>query len=341
MGNLTRTMLPNSIQEDGRGINLAYKSADLNYIYREQFNDDYGVYQRRYNLFRHLEVNKKGMFNITTVQGDPLLVQSYKSCHTSPLGGTHYGQRRMNGGCPVYIKQQQCNDAWLLGDCYRDYIEWRNGNIEESSLFSQVMNLHRSEIMANSKLGLRGTQFVGQLYDPAKIDAEGLWAEGVTEETKDRFRRTTGACRGVLPMAADMAQQGHSYMHDQQTIDDLTTKFDIENCRFNGDIEEWMQQLIKRFPAKLRKAAVSGRARSGGVVYIAVSEPLYPIFQQAVLDEQKSMVTNGLCWREDIVTTADGGSEAVITYRNRIVIVPDTWTCICLLYTSPSPRDRG
>ena len=340
MGALTRTLVPQTIDESGRGQHLAYLSEDMNYIMRETFQDDYGVYQSNYNLFRHLNVNKKGTFTIHTIQGDPLLVQAYKSCFTQPVGGSSTGQRKTDGGCPVYIKQQQCHDAWMMEDCYRDYIEYRDGRVEETQLFSDVMDIHKEELFANSKLALRATQFVGQLYDPAKLDSEGLWADGITEEKKARFRKTTGACRGLLPRTADLAQKtGHEYLHDTKTIDDLQNLFDIENCRFEGDLQTWMETLIKRFPKKLRKAAVSGRgprtrnATGRSYVYIAVSEPLYPIFQQAVIEEDKGLLSNGRCWTYQDVMTADGGMERVIVYRNTLIIVPDTWTCTWDEYT--------
>lgn len=340
MSKYTRTLTPQTIQEDGRSRNIAYSKTEMNEVWREAYQDDFGVYQRQYGIVRHLQINKKGKFTLQTIEGDPLLVQPYKSCFTSPIGGTSMGKRQSHGGCPVYIKQQQCHDTWMMDDCYRDFIEYRNGIVEESQLAEDVMDLHREELFANAKLGLRATQWIGQLYDADKLTEQNLWADGVTHELKERFRRTTGACRGLLPMTKDMAQDtNYAYMHDTEIAEDLCTKFDIENCQFNGDLGDWINKLIKKFPPKLRKAARSGngprRLGVGGrsYVFLMVSDPLYPIFQQAVLEEQKMLVTNGTCWREDALTLPDGSSEMVITYRNRLVIIPDTATCIFDDYT--------
>ena len=329
MSKNTRTLTPTTIVEQGRPANIAYFKEEMNEVARAEYLDDHGYYQRKYGIVKHLQINKKGKFTIWNIHGDPLLVQPYKACFTNPAGGVDMSPRQYNAGCPVYIKAQICHDTWMMDDCYDHFLEWKNSGVDYTSEGEKIMDLHRDELMANSRLAMRGTQWIGQMFDLKKIEEKNLWADGMSEEKKELFRKTTQACRGLLPMTNDMSEK-YAWMNQPECID--LSKWDLENCVYNGDLGQDIENIInKKLPRKLRKYVKSGRGPrnrgSKGMVFMTVSDPMYAIVQAEVLKEDKMFTLNQRCWEEVQVQVADG-FETVIIYRKRLVIIPDTVSCI-------------
>jgi|GEM_PF-5426403 len=320
-----KPIIPTSIIEEGRGRNIVYTKSDVHYLERYAYVDPMQKYNDAFNMFGHVQVNKRGKFYIHDVNGDTLIVRPHKNCKTTPSGAIGTDRRNYGDGCPVYIKLQQCYDAWMLDDCYDHMLSYSGGDVNLTQEGNEIFSLHQTEAVSMVIRALKTTLFNAGSYDIDKINTEDLWAENITAEKKKRFEQTVNSCEGMRAQARRMAGEGHANMWCEDFID--CNKIDFVKGEYQGDFGEWLRcWVMEKGTPELQYAFDSGidpGTGTSGAVVTRLSYPLYRLAQAAQRKENKSVATNGTCWTYRDVA----GVGPVLYFENRIPVVPNHHSC--------------
>ena len=324
-----KAIIPTSLIEQGRGQNLVYTTQDVHYLTRYAYVDPMAGCNEAFGMFQHVQVNQRGKFYIHDVNGDTLIVRPHKNCKTTPSGSIGTTARNYGDGCPVYIKMQQCYDAWMMDKCHSHVLSYGGqgvepGNVDYTPQGNQIMDLHQREAIALAIRALQTTLFNGGSYDVNKIESQGLWASGVTAEKKKRFAETVNSCEGQRAQALRMSAE-HPNMHVEDFID--LDKVDLRKGTYDGDIGEWLRCFVAdKATSDLQYAFDTGTdpaTNERNSVQVRVSMPFYRLFLDAWRQEKLSVATNGTCWSFQEVP----GCGQVLFYENRIPIVQHHHAC--------------
>lgn len=301
--------------QDGRGF--AFSTKEVNTIARQQYMDDFGLYQRLFGVFSYMKLNKLNKFTINNIKGHPLMVQPMNSCTIEPTGSLRIGSRELEAVSAV-IKEKFCWDE-LLNSCFEHFLTWTEGGdvaMDENgmALFGQLMD----EVQANAALAVRLSLTSGSFYDVNTVQ----YSAQNTAELKSLFQRTHGTWEGWIKVAYDAAQQEFPWLNSQ--VVDYNTEFDSAG-NYTGDISDLFDALKARAQKPFLKMINRGGVNTGGRFSFTPLFVLSDSFYNSVITEWNALAaqpaTNRTRLTEQMVPNS-GMIPQKVMYIDNIPIIP-------------------
>lgn len=249
-------VVPNFVPENNQ---FFFTSKELNSFQRAEYMDTFGFYQRLFNVFSYMRLDRMFKYTVHSIKGNPLKWQPYTSCSYNDAGSLSIGRRSITP-CPAYLKESWCHDE-LFNSCYEQMVQFTEGgevglSAEGVMVFNQVID----EIMTNAALATRLLLTLGQVYDPTAVE----FNSEVTAEIKDLFARTTTTCRGWVKLLQDLADEGKTWLNQP----DILPTAEFTEADFTGSILDIYDALKSAAPKELRTLINSGgRISSQGQVF--------------------------------------------------------------------------
>lgn len=233
----------------GESNDFYFSDRKLNKLSRAMYQDTFGFYQRTFNLFQYMQMNRKNEFIVHYPKGQPLVWQPYQACSYENTNSLSLSKRTITPD-PIYLREEFCHDS-LMDSCFEHMLSYDpNGDISLDAEGVRLFNMLLEEFMANAALGFRISAVAGQLYD---VDAIS-YSENNTADITSLFKRTHGTIRGFIKLAYDMARIDAPWM-DLDIVAD--TDFD-ENGNYNGDVVDVMDAIIAQSRKPMRQLVNRG-----------------------------------------------------------------------------------
>lgn len=310
-----RSITPNFVPDQNQ---FFFTSKELNSIAREMYADDFGFYQRLFQLYTYMPMNTRRKFIIHTPKGHPLMWQPYTSCSYEETGSITIGRRELEPE-PIYMKEGFCHDV-LMDSCYDHMIQYdRNGQVDLSEEARMVFQKFIDELLSNAAWGFRLSLTSGKLFD---VDTVGF-SDDNTANLTALFKRTHGTTRGWVKMFHDLALAEYPWLDLN-----LTDASDFDAAGFyNRNIVTLLDELVKNtkkpFRNLINRGGVVQEGRARFLPLIVLSDSYF----QAVVDhyniEAEKIATN----RMRITRRTFGGENtptpnSVFYLDDRLPIIP-------------------
>lgn len=235
---------------------MYFTAAELNSLQRASYTDTFGFYQRLFNVFGYMQLNKKQKYVVHSPKGHPLVWQQWKACSYSETGSLTMNTRELIPD-PIYLKERFCHDE-LLFSAYEHMLNWASsGQLGLDDEGTRLFNMLIEEFMANAAYGLRMTATAGDLYDVSTVP---LSADN-TATLNDLMARTHNTFKGWMKLSMDLAaNEGKGWMNLAITDD---TEFD-EVAGYQGNILDLLDTLKANARKPLRQLINRGGIVSEG-----------------------------------------------------------------------------
>lgn len=297
---------------------FSFDTAELNQIARAEYSDTFGFYQRLFNVFGYMRMNRKQEYIVHTPKGTPLMWQQYKSCSYDPTGSIDIGRRTLKPEL-IAMNEQFCHDEFL-DSAYEHWVEAnQGGEILLTPDGEQAFQLFLEEVMANATYGLRLSLTSGQLYDVNTVNYSNDNPATIT----DLFKKTHGTVRGLVKLMYDLAATQYGHMN-VALFDD--GDFDAQGD-YTGDIVKLLDNLKAAAPKPLKQLINhGGTIRSGSRAFmpiIGVSDSFFNSVIEYYNNESEKVATNRTrIVQREINTGADGIPQFVYYLDGRLPIIP-------------------
>jgi hypothetical protein len=309
------SIAPNFIP--GENGDFFFTHQQLNKISRARYQDDFGFYQRTFNPFTYMPMDRRNNFVVHYPKGTPLMWQPYKACSYESTGSMTLDRRELTPD-PIYMREQFCHDI-LFDSCFEHMLQYtQGGDIVLDNEGIQIFNTLVDELLANAQLGFRISAVAGQIFDVNSVD----FSTDNTANLTSLFKRTHPTMKGVLKLAYDMARVSAPWL-DQ----DLVTASDFDATgEFTGNPVELVEKIMgnARKPLKVlyNRGRVVTNSRFNFMPEIIASDSYYNAFLRQYNDEGKLSMTNRTRLTKEEFNDPQVGRIEVLYLDGRIPIIP-------------------
>lgn len=231
---------------------IYFHVGDMNAIARQEYQDNFGFYQRTFGVYSYMKFNKDGKYVLNYPKDLPFKWQAHNSCAWTPLGTMSMGKKEIEP-CRVKLNEQFCYDEFF-DSTYSWLLDWNSGKVQYDATGQALVDLMAREIVKNATIGFRMLLVGGQLYQGVTPD----WTAGTPARVQDAFLRTANVCKGWIKLLIDLAASDEdAYGHlDNGLIDGGDIAAD--GLTFTGNVLDLYDAMFAGAPRPLQVAIQSG-----------------------------------------------------------------------------------
>lgn len=280
---------------DSRYLEIPARTA--NALARAEYLDFITPYQRAFNIYEWMRINRLGKFVVTYPQSNMLLLQKHNGCGWNPQGFMRFASDEITAD-RAKINVEDCYDE-VFGSAFEKWLEW--GRSPQVDLRAEYTNLLTQTIMQQSALGVQATLTAGGLF-PEDITFE----DAVPTNVRNAFMRSAFVSKGWIQAAREQAAMNDARA---QMDNDLIASGDISTNgeEFTGDVLDLFDRRMTASTRKMRRAMVMGgkpafggrQSRPVWLVSPSIAEQVY---------KQKRVQDAALATNEVRITTERIGS---------------------------------
>jgi len=304
----------------GQPNSFTFPHQKLNTIARAEYQDTFGVYQRLFNVFSYMQMNRRNKFVVHYPKGTPLVWQPYKACSYNHTGSMSLDSRELTPD-PIYMKEKFCHDV-LLDSCFEHLIQYpSSGEITLDATGVQLFNQLIDELLANAQLGFRISAVAGQMYDVDAVE----FSESNTAELDALFQRVHNTIKGIIKISYDMARQDKPWLDAALVAD---TDFDETGTYVGGNPIEVVDALVKSKAQKPLRQLYNrgGVAQTGRFTFLPLiicSDGWYASFlEQYQTESEQTAVNRTRLSKRSIAAETSPTPTEVLYLDGRVPIIP-------------------
>lgn len=231
---------------------LYFHVGDMNALAREEYQDNFGFYQRTFGVYSYMRMTKDLKFVLHYPKDLPFKWQAHNSCAWTPLGTMTMGTKEIEP-CRVKLNEQFCYDEWF-DSTYKYLLDWSSGAVKFDAVGQNLVDSMARTIVKNATIGFRMLLVGGQLYSGVTPD----WTAGTPARVQDAFLRTANVCKGWIKLLIDLAASDEdAYGHlDNGLID--AGDIGPDGLTFTGNVVDLYDAMYTGAPRPLQIAIQTG-----------------------------------------------------------------------------------
>lgn len=302
----------------GESGDFFFTERTLNKLSRARYQDDFGFYQSRFNVFSYMQMNSRRKFVVHYPKGSPLVWQKYQGCTYDNTGSISLDRREITPD-PIYMREQFCHDS-LLDSCFQHMINYTTGGditLDEEGV--RIFNMLVDELMTNAQLGFRMSALTGQMYNVETVE----YSNDNTANLTELFKKTHPSVKGLIKLAYDRAQIDAPQLNVNVVND---SDFNAMG-QFQGDPIEVVEAIMDKAKKPLRQLYNRGATISNGRFTFAPLIIASDGYYNAFLDKYKaegdlSMTNRTKLSKRDLAPENSNMPMEVMYLYDRIPIIP-------------------
>jgi hypothetical protein len=312
-----------------------YKERRVNALVRAEYYDNVSLWQRAFNLYYWMQMNKDHEFVLHWAKSDALLLQPHNSCAWTPQGRLRYDQRSIES-TKAKINVEDCYDEYF-GSAFETWMEW--GTSPEVVKRAPVTDLLTDSIMRSTVMNIKAVLTAGGLFQDPKF------LPGVATNIRQAFLKSAFVRRGWMQAAREMAaDKPAKYAH---LDNNLIQNADISNDgkKFTGDPLALFDARLQAAPEKLYDAVtLGGQVGFGAVQNVPVWLVSTSVLRSIHLKKQEqdaALATNQVRITVDTLQVDMGQANAapLTVYRiDGIPAIPVTEVNVFAEYLTGTPH---
>ena len=299
---------------------VAFPANNLNHFMAAELHDTFGFYQRNFGMYNWLTLNKELKYVIHTLQGQPLVWQTLKSCGWDDTGSMKIGRQEFTP-CKAKINESWCHDE-LFDSCFKHFLDYRgSGPVRLDSNGIDVVNKLTRVLGENATLGARLTLTVGQLYDTNLVEFNNK----VGHDIRTLFRKTAGTCKGWVELVREL---GENPKYSHLNVKNCFTVDDFDGSKYLGDPIALMDSLREEAPADLtalmNEGGIVGSIQGDFMPMYLVSVSIFNAIANMYRKQCISVtcVNPRLTAEEFTMNTSRGARKVKVYYIDGIPVIP-------------------
>ena len=313
-----------------------YKERRVNALVRSEYYDNVSLWQRQFNLYHWMQMNRDHEFVLHWAKSDALLLQPHNSCAWTPQGRLRFDTRTIDS-TKAKINVEDCTYEEYFGSAFETWLEWDTN--PEVTLRAPVTDLLTDAIMRGTVMNIKAVLTAGGLFDSPNF------RPGVATNIRQAFLKSAFVRRGWMQAAREMAaEDAAKYAH---LDNNLIAAGDISNDgkQFTGNPLALFDARLAAAPEKLYDAVTLG----GQVGYGAVQNVPVWLVSPSVLrslhkkkqEQDAALATNEVRITVETLQVDMGAANAapLTVYRiDGIPVVPVTEVNVFAEYLTGTPH---